>query len=99
MYWRRITSKGALWGGSIGLLTAVTCMVTGPTIWVDILGNPEILFPYKHPALFSMTGAFVSIYVISIFDTSELGAQEIAQYEMQLVESQVGPLDKCSTKS
>ena len=99
MYWRGITSKGALWGGSIGLLTAVTCMVTGPTIWVDILGNPEILFPYKHPALFSMTGAFVSIYVISIFDTSELGAQEIAQYEMQLVESQVGPLDKCSTKS
>ncbi|MEQ8937967.1 MAG: cation acetate symporter, partial [Gammaproteobacteria bacterium] len=54
MYWQRLTTRGAFVGGSIGLLTAVLCMLFGPTIWVDILGNAEPLFPYKHPALFSV---------------------------------------------
>lgn len=90
MYWQRLTTRGAFVGGSIGLLTAVLCMLFGPTIWVDILGNAEALFPYKHPALFSVTAAFLFIVIVSKLDTSESGRQEARAFEDQYVRSQTG---------
>ncbi len=90
MYWQNLTTRGAFIGGSIGLITAVLCMIFGPTIWVDILGNAEPIFPYKHPALFSMSAAFVSIYLISIFDKSQSGQEEIIAFQYQYVRSQTG---------
>lgn len=38
MYWSRLTTRGAMIGGWLGLLTAVILMILGPTIWVQILG-------------------------------------------------------------
>ncbi len=90
MYWQRLTTRGAFIGGSIGLITAVTCMILGPTIWVDILGNAEAIFPYKHPALFSITAAFVGIIVISKLDNSQSGKDEAKAFEDQYVRSQTG---------
>ncbi|MCG8324229.1 MAG: cation acetate symporter [Thiotrichales bacterium] len=90
MYWQRLTTRGAFIGGSIGLVTAVTCMILGPTIWVDILGNAEPVFPYKHPALFSMTAAFVSIFIFSKLDNSQSGRDEARAFEDQYVRSQTG---------
>jgi len=90
MYWQNLTTRGAFIGGSIGLITAVLCMIFGPTIWVDILGNAKPIFPYKHPALFSMSAAFVSIYLISIFDKSQSGQEEVIAFQYQYVRSQTG---------
>jgi len=90
MYWQNLTTRGAFIGGSIGLITAVLCMIFGPTIWVDILGNAEPIFPYKHPALFSMSAAFVSIYLISVFDKSQSGQEEVIAFRYQYVRSQTG---------
>lgn len=90
MYWQRLTTRGAFVGGSIGLLTAVLCMLFGPTIWVDILGNAEAVFPYKHPALFSVTAAFLFIVIVSKLDKSESGKQEARAFEGQYVRSQTG---------
>jgi cation/acetate symporter len=90
MFWQRLTTRGAFIGGSIGLITAVLCMILGPTVWVDILGNAEAIFPYKHPALFSVSAAFISIYIISILDNSESGQAEALAFEDQYVRSQTG---------
>jgi cation/acetate symporter len=90
MYWQRLTTRGAFIGGSVGLFTAVLCMVLGPTIWVDILGNPEAVFPYKHPALFSMSAAFAVIIVVSKLDSSQSGKDEAKAFEDQYVRSQTG---------
>lgn len=90
MFWQRLTTRGAFIGGSIGLITAVLCMLFGPTIWVDILGNTKAIFPYKHPALFSMSAAFISIYIISRLDNSESGRAEALAFEDQYVRSQTG---------
>lgn len=90
MYWQNLTTRGAFVGGSIGLITAVLCMIFGPTIWVDILGNAEALFPYKHPALFSMSAAFISILLISKLDTSPSASEEANAFEDQYVRSQTG---------
>lgn len=90
MFWQRLTTRGAFYGGSIGLISAVLCMILGPTIWVDILGNAEAIFPYKHPALFSMSAAFISIFIISKLDNSASGREEALAFEDQYVRSQTG---------
>ncbi len=90
MYWQRLTTRGAFIGGSIGLVTAIMCMIFGPTVWVDILGNAEPVFPYKHPALFSMSAAFFSIFIFSKLDNSQSGRDEAKAFEDQYVRSQTG---------
>ena len=90
MFWRRLTTKGAFIGGGLGLITAVGCMILGPTIWVDILQNDAPIFPYKHPALFSISIAFIGIYVFSVLDDSETATRERNAFDNQFVRSQTG---------
>ncbi len=52
MYWKGLTTRGAVAGGWSGLLVAVTLMILGPTIWVSILGHEKPIYPYEYPALF-----------------------------------------------
>jgi len=86
----KLTTRGAFIGGFIGLLTAVILVILSPTVWKDILGNAEAIFPYKHPALFSVTIAFISIWFFSITDKSEQAKQEIEAYEAQNVRAETG---------
>lgn len=50
MYWSKLTTRGAMLGGWLGLLTAVVLMILGPTIWVQILGHEKAIFPYEYTA-------------------------------------------------
>jgi cation/acetate symporter len=90
MYWKKLTTRGAVIGGSLGLLTAVVLVIIGPTVWVDLLGNAEAIFPYKYPALFSVTAAFVGIWFFSITDSSHNAEQEREAFEAQYIRSQTG---------
>src|SRR5476649_2407924 len=90
MYWRKLTTRGAMVGGWLGLLTAIILMVLGPTIWVQILGHAKPIFPYEYPALFSMIVAFVGIWFFSITDHSREGQLERERFHPQFVRSQTG---------
>jgi len=90
MYWKKLTTRGALIGGSMGLITAVTLMILGPTVWVQVLGHAEAIFPYEYPALFSMLLAFAGIWFFSITDKSTSAAGERARFFPQFVRSQTG---------
>ena len=90
MYWRKLTTRGALAGGWLGLLTAVLLMILGPTIWVGILHHDKPIYPYEYPALFSMIVAFVASWLFSITDNSEQGNMERARFNEQFVRSQIG---------
>ncbi len=90
IYWRGLTTKGAFIGGFIGLLTAVTLVIIGPIVWVEILGNAEALFPYKHPALFSVTIAFLAIWFFSITDNSQKGKKEKELFRAQNIRAETG---------
>ena len=46
----------------MGLITAVTLVILGPNVWVQILGNEKSNFPLCSPCIFSVTVAFVSIW-------------------------------------
>lgn len=90
MYWSRLTTRGAMIGGWLGLLTAVILMILGPTIWVQILGHEKPIYPYEYPALFSMLVAFVGTWLFSVTDSSLAGQQECERFRSQFVRSQTG---------
>lgn len=90
MYWSKLTTRGAMIGGWLGLITAVVLMILGPTIWVQVLGHAKPIYPYEYPALFSMAAAFIGTWLFSITDHSEQGAQERARFRGQFIRSQTG---------
>lgn len=90
MYWRRLTTRGAVIGGAIGLITALVLVILGPTVWVDALGNEKAIFPFKYPAIFSISAAFIGIWLFSILDKSAAAKAEQAAFDAQFVRSQTG---------
>lgn len=90
MFWKKLTTRGAVIGGSLGLATAVMLVILGPIVWVQILGNAEAIFPYKYPALFSVAVSFIGIWFFSITDKSDNAAKESEAYEAQYVRAQTG---------
>jgi cation/acetate symporter len=65
LFWKRLTTAGALAGGGVGLASAVVALVLGPSIWVAVLGNAEPIFPYQYPTILSMPLAFAAAFVVS----------------------------------
>lgn len=90
MYWRGLTTTGAVTGGAVGLGLGVILLILGPIIWKDTFGYTEAIFPYKYPALFTMIASFLTMIVVSKLDTSERGKREIAGFDDQFVRSQTG---------
>lgn len=90
MYWKGLTTRGALAGGLAGLVSAVAMVVLSNAVWVVVLNYPKPIFPYEHPALFSMTLAFLVTIVVSKLDRSASAKAERAAYDDQFVRSQTG---------
>jgi cation/acetate symporter len=90
--WKNCTTKGAVTGGFVGLISSVGLTVVSDSVWVAVLHNPKgsALFPYSSPALFSMTAAFLTIYVVSKLDNSKQAQLERSLYPAQKVRSETG---------
>ena len=90
MYWKDLTTRGALAAGYGGLTAAVVLVVLSKSVWVTVFGYAEPIFPYDQPALFAMPLAFLLGYVFSITDKSPRAAKERLAYEDQWVRAQTG---------
>ena len=90
--WKDCTTRGAVIGGFLGLISSVALTIVSPSVWEATLGNPQgsALFPYTSPALFSMTIGFVGIWLFSILDRSPQAAKERADFKAQQVRSETG---------
>ncbi len=90
--WKDCTTRGAVVGGFLGLISSVALTVVSPSVWEATLGNPagSSLFPYTSPALFSMTIGFVGIWLFSITDRSDQAAKERDAFAAQEVRSETG---------
>lgn len=90
--WKDCTTRGAVIGGTLGLISSVGLTIVSPSVWEATLGNPKgsALFPYASPALFSMTIAFVTIWVVSVLDRSRQAQAERAAFPAQQVRSETG---------
>ena len=90
MYWKGLTTRGALWGGYSGLVSAVLFVVLSKSVWVDVLGYKAAIFPYTQPALFAMPLAFFMAWLMSKTDGSVRAKAEIAAFDDQYVRAQTG---------
>ena len=90
--WKDCTTRGAVIGGFLGLISSVALTVLSPAVWEQTFGNPagSAPFPYASPALFSMTLAFASIWFFSITDKSERARLDRAGFPAQQVRSETG---------
>ncbi|MDP1687102.1 cation acetate symporter [Hydrogenophaga sp.] len=90
--WKDCTTKGAVIGGFLGLVSSVALTIVSPSVWEVTLGNPKgsALFPYTSPALFSMTIGFVGIWLFSILDNSQRAKVDRAGFLAQQVRSETG---------
>ncbi|MEI6472561.1 MAG: cation acetate symporter [Holophagaceae bacterium] len=90
MFWKGLTTRGALWGGYGGLISAVLFVLFSKSVWVDVIHMPKALFPYTQPALFAMPIAFGLAYIFSKLDGSDRAKAEIEAFEDQYVRGQTG---------
>ena len=90
--WKDCTTKGAVIGGFLGLISSVALTVVSPSVWEATLGDPKgsAPFPYTSPALFSMAIGFVGIFLVSILDRSAGAAREREAFAAQQVRSETG---------
>lgn len=90
MYWKGLTTRGALFAGYGGLVSAVLFVVLSKAVWVDVFGFKAAIFPYSQPALFAMPVAFLLAFVFSKSDSSVRAQSEIEAFDDQYVRSQMG---------
>jgi cation/acetate symporter len=92
MFWKGLTTRGALIGGLLGLASAVVMVILSPAVWEQTMGNAKgsAPFPYENPALFSMTIAFVGIWLISVIDNSVRARLDRDGFDAQFVRCQTG---------
>ena len=90
--WKDCTTRGAVVGGFLGLVSSVVLTVLSPSVWEATLGNPagSAPFPYTSPALFSMTLAFLAIWIVSKMDNSARAKIDRAGFPAQQVRSETG---------
>ena len=69
---------------------AVAMVLLSPAVWVKTFGFASAIFPYDNPALFSMTLAFLGIYLVSKWDRSARAEAERARYPAQFVRAETG---------
>jgi cation/acetate symporter len=68
MYWRGLTTRGAVAGGMTGLVSAVVLTILGPSIWVSVLGHATPAFPIDPPALITVPLGFLVCWAVSVLD-------------------------------
>jgi cation/acetate symporter len=90
--WKNCTTRGAVIGGFLGLISSVLLTVLSPSVWEATLGYPKgsALFPYASPALFSITIGFVGIWLFSILDRSSQAAKDRGGFLAQQVRAETG---------
>ena len=92
MMWKGCTTRGAVIGGFLGLVSSVGLTIVSPSVWEATLGYPKgsAWFPYTSPALFSMTIGFVGVWLFSVLDTSLRAKAEKGAFAAQQVRSETG---------
>lgn len=90
IYWKNLTTRGAFWGGLLGLVVVLTLVILSPSIWVKSFGFEVAIFPYDHPAIFTMPLTFIAIFIISKLDNSKRAAIDKSGFVAQDFRAQSG---------
>ncbi|HVK83618.1 MAG TPA: sodium/solute symporter [Kofleriaceae bacterium] len=86
MLWRKLTTRGAVASMVTGTVSALTLIALSPTVWKDLLKQPEAIISLKNPGIITVPLSFaVAIVVSLVWPEPEAEARfAAAQDRMQL---------------
>ncbi len=90
MFWRGLTTRGALAGGYVGLLGSVILVTLGPTVWGKVLGMGAAVFPMDMPTIITLPAAVIVAWLVSLADNSVAARNERLAFEDEYIRSQTG---------
>ncbi|NNH38216.1 cation acetate symporter [Acinetobacter terrae] len=91
MFWKGLTTRGAVIGGVVGLSLAVLLIVLSKAVWVDTLGISDTpINPFNGPAIFAMPLSFFCCWLFSVTDNSARAQAERKAFDAQYVRSMTG---------
>jgi cation/acetate symporter len=90
--WKGLTTRGAVIGGFVGLISSLALTIVSPGVWEATFGYPKgsALFPYVSPAIFTIPLSFFCCWLFSVTDSSKAATTEQAAFDAQYVRSQTG---------
>jgi cation/acetate symporter len=80
--WKGLTTRGAVIGGFVGLISALVLNIVSPGVWEAVFGYPKgsALFPYVSPALFTIPLSFFCCWLFSVTDSSRTATQHATDW-------------------
>ncbi len=90
IFWRGLTTRGAVLGGYTGILGSIGLLIIGPTVWTKVLGMGPAIFPYDFPTFVVLPTVLIVAYIASVTDNSESGQKEKDAYNAQLIRAETG---------
>ncbi len=90
VFWRGLTTRGAVLGGYTGIFGSIGLLIIGPTVWTKVLGNGPAIFPYDFPTFVVLPAVLIVAYVFSVTDHSESAQKERDAFNAQKVRSETG---------
>jgi len=90
VFWRGLTTRGAVVGGYVGIFGSIGLLIIGPTVWTKVMGMGPAIFPYDFPTFFVLPAVLIVSYVVSVTDKSASGQNEREAFEAQEIRSETG---------
>ncbi|MDB5274729.1 MAG: acetate permease [Chitinophagaceae bacterium] len=81
--WKPFTTRGAVASIVTGTTLSIGLIALSPTIWVNILGHEEALFPLKNPALISFPAAVIVGIVVSLMKPDKAAQQKFEDEKLR----------------
>ncbi|MFD2110415.1 cation acetate symporter [Thiorhodococcus fuscus] len=99
IFWGKMTTRGAVVGGLVGLISAVVLTILSKAVWGDVLGHTAMvdgkeiavgLIGLNNPAIISMPLAFFFIWLVSLLDNSERAKLDRGAFDAQKIRCETG---------
>ncbi len=90
VFWRGLTTRGAVLGGYVGIFGSIGLLIIGPTVWTKILNMGPALFPYDFPTFVVLPAVLIVSFLASVTDNSEGAKKERAAFDAQKIRSETG---------
>ena len=84
IFWKRLTTAGAVASMAIGTVSTVTLIWLSPTIQIDILEHESALFPLRNPGLVTIPLSFLTAVGVSMLWPVPAEVTRFAELERQL---------------
>ncbi|MDR3483083.1 MAG: cation/acetate symporter ActP [Burkholderiaceae bacterium] len=90
VFWKGLTTRGAVLGGYTGIFGSIGLLIIGPTVWTKVLDMGPAIFPYDFPTFVVLPAVLIVTYIASVTDSSESAKKERAAFEAQKIRSETG---------